>query len=90
MSHRQVPVDMKGKLGGTRTSVHFFTRRGDVSKTKFPTKEANWDLKGALCKNGRIISTDFFIGRSAMPTRPGGKPPPTPPYFHLYTPLQGI
>ena len=81
--HRRVPVDMKSKLGETRKSVHFFTRRGDVNKTKFPTKQANRNLKGALCKNVHIISADFFIGRSAMSTRTGGASPPGPPLFFI-------
>jgi len=66
--HRRVPVDMKSKLGEIRKSAHFFTRRGDVNKTKSPTKQANRDLKGALCQNVHIISADFLIGRSAMLT----------------------
>ena len=67
---------MKSNVGETRKNVHFFTRRGDVNKTKFPTKQANRDLKGALCKNVHIISADFFIGRSAMSTITGGASPP--------------
>ena len=66
--HRRVPVDMKSNVGETRKNVHFFTRRGDVNKTKFPTKQANRNLKGALCKNVQIMSADFLIVRSAMLT----------------------
>ena len=84
--HRRVPVDMKSNAGETRKSVHFFTRRGDVNKTKFPTKQANRDLKGALCKNVHIISADFCIGRSAMSTRTGGASPPGPPLIFIFTP----
>ena len=76
--HQRVPVDMKSKLGETRKSVHFFTRRGDVNKTKFPTKQANRNLKGALYKNVQIVSAEFLIGRSAMSTRTGGASPPGP------------
>jgi hypothetical protein len=51
---------MKGKLGKTRERVHFFTWRGDMNKTKFPTKQVNRDLKGALWKIVHIISADFL------------------------------
>ena len=85
--HRRVPVDMKSMLGETRKSVHCFTRRGDVTNIKFPTKQANRNLKGALHKNVHIISAEFFIGRSAMPTRTGGASPPGPPLFLILHPL---
>ena len=68
---------MKGKLGETRKNVHFLTRRGDVKKKQFPTKQANQNLKGALYKSAHIISADVLIGRSAMSTRTGGA------IFHL-------
>ena len=84
--HRRAPVDMKSMLGETRKSVHFFTwpRRGDVTKAKFPAKQANRNLKGALCKNVLIISAGFFIGRSAMSTRTGGASLPDPNAGELY------
>ena len=82
----QVPVDMKGKLCETRSSVHAFARRGDVKKTKFPTKQANRNLKGALCKNVQIIPADCFVGRSAMSTRTWGASPPGPPLIFRFTP----
>ena len=57
-----------------------------MNKTKFPTKQANRNLKGALYKNVQIISADFFIGRSAMPTRTRGASPPGPPLIFIFTP----
>ena len=88
MLHRKVPVDnvMKGKLGKTRSSVYFFTRRGDVKKTTFPTKQANRNLKGELYKNVRIISADFLIGQSSMSTRTGGASSAGPPLIFNFTP----
>ena len=67
---------MKGKLGETCNSVQLFIRRGDVEKTKFPTKPANQNLKGALCKNVQITSDEVLIGRCAMSTRTGGATDP--------------
>ena len=72
---------MKGKVGETPQQCAVFTRCGDVKKAKFPTKQANQNLKGALYKTVHIISADFLIGRSAMSTRTGGASPLDPPFF---------
>ena len=87
---------MKGKPGETRRGVHFFTRRGDVimKKTKFPTKQADRNLKRALCRIVRKFWLIFYRAIRHADKNRGGKRPRAPlglmhnGLIFILTPLQ--